>query len=138
MQYIRGNGKYFAVSARGGGGPVLVLPYSAVGKLPRGYPLINGHSAAVLDTAWNPFNDNILATGSDDATVRVCCCEEERRAAARARRLMRAAALIAAAARFASELPASRRGATLSRELLEIARPRASSHVCALLLCPLA
>ena len=68
--YIRGNNKFFAVSAKGGGGPVLVLPYSAAGKLPRGYPLINGHSGAVLDTAWNPFNDHMLATGSDDATVR--------------------------------------------------------------------
>lgn len=58
------------MSARGGGGPVLVLPYSAVGKLPRGAPLINGHSGAVFDTAWNPFNDNMLATGSDDASVR--------------------------------------------------------------------
>ncbi len=45
--YIRGNNKFFAVSAKGGGGPVLVLPYSAAGKLPRGYPLINGHSGAV-------------------------------------------------------------------------------------------
>jgi coronin-1B/1C/6 len=67
--YIRGNNKFFSVSAKGGGGPVLVLPLTAVGKLPRGYPLVNGHSGAVLDTAWNPFNDNMLATGSDDATV---------------------------------------------------------------------
>ena len=56
---------------RGGGGPVLVLPYEKVGKLPRGYPLINGHSAAVYDMAWCPANDNILATGSDDCTVKV-------------------------------------------------------------------
>jgi coronin-1B/1C/6 len=49
---------------------VLVLPYTATGKLPRGYPLLNGHSGAVLDTAWCPFNDHLLATGSDDATVR--------------------------------------------------------------------
>ena len=72
--YIRGNNKFFAVSAKGGGGPVLVLPYTAAGKLPRGYPLINGHSGAVLDTAWCPFNDHLLATGSDDATVREGSC----------------------------------------------------------------
>ena len=69
-QYIRCNTKFFSVSARGGGGPVLVMPFSATGKLPRGYPLINGHAGAVLDTAWNPFNEHCLATGSDDATVR--------------------------------------------------------------------
>jgi WD40 repeat protein len=25
----------------------------------------------VYDTAWNPFNDNVLATGSDDTTVKL-------------------------------------------------------------------
>lgn len=59
------------MAVRGGGGPVLVLPYSAVGKLPTGAPTINGHSAAVYDTAWNPFNDNMLATASDDTTVKI-------------------------------------------------------------------
>ena len=48
---------------------MLVLPLTSPGKLPRGQPLLNGHSGAVMDTAWNPFNDNMLATGSDDATV---------------------------------------------------------------------
>ena len=47
--YVKGNSKFFAVAGRGGGGPVIVLPYSQVGKLPLGYPTINGHSAAVYD-----------------------------------------------------------------------------------------
>jgi coronin-1B/1C/6 len=68
---VKGNSKFFAVAVRGGGGPVLVLPYTATGKLPRGYPLVNGHSAPVYDMAWSPFNDNILATGSDDATCKI-------------------------------------------------------------------
>lgn len=71
MQYVRGNTKFFSVAARGGGGPVLVIPYTNYGKVPRGYPLIHGHAAAVLDTAWNPFNDNILATGSDDTYIKI-------------------------------------------------------------------
>lgn len=69
--YIKGNSKFFAVAVRGGGGPVAVIPYTQTGKLPRGYPTLNGHSAAVYDTAWNPFCDNILATGSDDTTVKI-------------------------------------------------------------------
>lgn len=69
--YVKGNSKYFSIATRGGGGPVQVIPYSAVGKLPRGFPTLNGHSAAVYDTAWNPFNDGILATGSDDTTVKL-------------------------------------------------------------------
>jgi len=68
---VRASAKFFSVAVRGGGGPVLVLPFSAIGKLPHGYPTINGHSAAVYDTAWSPFNDNMLATGSDDTTVKI-------------------------------------------------------------------
>ena len=75
-QYVRCNSKFFAVSARGGGGPVLVMPYAATGKLPRGYPLINGQAGAVLDTAWSPFDDHILATGSDDATIKIWAIPE--------------------------------------------------------------
>jgi len=69
--YVKGNSKFFAVAVRGGGGPILVLPYDKVGKLPRGYPLINGHLAPVYDLAWCPANDNILASGSDDCTVKI-------------------------------------------------------------------
>jgi len=32
---------------------------------------INGHSAAVLDFDFNPFNDNLIASGSEDQTVKV-------------------------------------------------------------------
>lgn len=63
--------QFFSVAVRGGGGPVQVIPYTLTGKVPRGYPTINGHSAAVYDTAWNPFNDNMLATGSDDGTIKL-------------------------------------------------------------------
>lgn len=38
--YVRASAKFFSVAVRGGGGPVLVLPYSAVGKLPHGYPTV--------------------------------------------------------------------------------------------------
>jgi len=69
--YIKGNSKFFSCAATGGGGPVYVLPYSQVGKIPSSTPLVNGHAGAVYDTDWNPFNDNILATSSDDSTVKL-------------------------------------------------------------------
>lgn len=31
--------------------------------------MFRGHTAAVLDTDWSPFNDNIIASGSDDGKV---------------------------------------------------------------------
>ena len=45
--------------------------------MPRAYPVLNGHSAAVYDCAWNPFNDHVLATGSDDTTVKLWNIPEE-------------------------------------------------------------
>ena len=30
-----------------------------------------GHSRQVLDIKWNPFNDNIIASASEDGTVKV-------------------------------------------------------------------
>ena len=42
------------------------------GKIPDTYPVVNGHAAAVLDTDWNPFNDYIVASGSEDAKVNRC------------------------------------------------------------------
>ena len=39
-----------------------MLPYEQHGKVPRGQPVIQGHSGDVSDLAFNPFNDNILAS----------------------------------------------------------------------------
>jgi len=44
---------------------------SAYGKLPATLPLIVGHKAAVLDIDCNPFNDNLVASGSEDGTVKI-------------------------------------------------------------------
>ena len=35
---------------------------------------VTGHAGPVMDIKWNPFNDNVIASGSDDSTVRLCCC----------------------------------------------------------------
>jgi len=34
-------------------------------------PLVAGHKGPVLDIAWCPFNDHVIASASDDAIVRV-------------------------------------------------------------------
>lgn len=39
------------------------------GRLPERFPLFRGHTAVVLDTDWNPFNDSLIASGSDDGKV---------------------------------------------------------------------
>lgn len=32
-------------------------------------PLFRGHTAAVLDTDWSPFNDSLISSASDDGKV---------------------------------------------------------------------
>ncbi len=39
------------------------------GRLPERFPLFRGHTAVVLDTDWNPFNDSLVASGSDDGKI---------------------------------------------------------------------
>lgn len=42
-----------------------------VGRVDREAPLVSGHKAAVLDIAWCPHHDNIIASASEDCTVKV-------------------------------------------------------------------
>ena len=69
--YIKGNTKFFAAAAKGGGGCMYVLPLTTQGKIPSGTPLVNGHTSNVLDFDFNPFHEHIIASTSDDTTVKV-------------------------------------------------------------------
>lgn len=69
--YIKANSRYFAVAVRGGGGPLLVHPFEKPGKMPAELPLISGHKGTIFDFDFNPFVDTMIATGSDDTTVKV-------------------------------------------------------------------
>lgn len=40
------------------------------GRLDFNASRVTGHTGPVLDIKWNPFNDNIIASCSDDCTVR--------------------------------------------------------------------
>ncbi|KAL4400350.1 Coronin-like protein Crn1 [Malassezia pachydermatis] len=54
-----------------GGGAFALLPLDHPGKLPDLYPLCRGHTSAVLDTAFSPFDDEVLVSGGDDAQLSV-------------------------------------------------------------------
>lgn len=55
----------------GGGGSFAVINHENTGKLPDNLPCFNGHAASVLDTDFNPFNDNIIASGAEDSKVMI-------------------------------------------------------------------
>lgn len=66
------NPKFIAiVTEAAGGGAFMVLPANKPGKVEKDYPLVSGHRAAVLDIQWCPFNDNVIASASEDTTIKV-------------------------------------------------------------------
>ena len=47
-------------------------PYlTKIGRFDINYPKVAGHKGAVLDVRWNPFNDNEVASCSEDCTVKI-------------------------------------------------------------------
>lgn len=66
------NPKFIAIIVESaGGGAFIVLPHNKVGRIPADYPLVGGHKGPVLDIAWCPHNDNVIASGSEDCVVKV-------------------------------------------------------------------
>ncbi|KAK5990110.1 Coronin-like protein crn1 [Cladobotryum mycophilum] len=69
-QQPKANPDYLSVNwDSSGGGAFAVIPLNEKGKLPDQIPLFRGHTATVLDTDWNPFNDRIIASASEDGKV---------------------------------------------------------------------
>ncbi|XP_055154742.1 coronin-1A isoform X1 [Symphalangus syndactylus] len=50
---------------------VTVLSRQQTGRVDKNAPTVCGHTAPVLDIAWCPHNDNVIASGSEDCTVMV-------------------------------------------------------------------
>ena len=46
-------------------------------RLEADLPLIKGHAGPVIDFDFSPFNDNLLATASEDATVKFWIIPDE-------------------------------------------------------------
>lgn len=70
--YLAVNPKYLSVNwDAGGGGAFCVVPLDMVGKLPGVFPLFTAHSGAVMDTAFSPFDDSIIASGAEDHQVMI-------------------------------------------------------------------
>ena len=56
----------------GGGGPLVVGRHDRPGRFEDGIsPILKGHSGTILDTEWSPFDDSMLATASEDSTIKL-------------------------------------------------------------------
>ena len=49
----------------------LFPPLLQVGRFDINYPKVSGHKSGVLDIAWNPFNENEIASCSEDCNVMI-------------------------------------------------------------------
>ncbi|XP_032784839.2 coronin-2B isoform X6 [Daphnia magna] len=66
------NPKFLAIITEvAGGGAFIVLPLEKTGRLDLNVGKVTGHAGPVLDIKWNPFNDNVIASASEDCTVKL-------------------------------------------------------------------
>uniref|UniRef100_A0A0K0DWB2 Coronin n=1 Tax=Strongyloides stercoralis TaxID=6248 RepID=A0A0K0DWB2_STRER len=65
------NPKFIALIVKGSGGPFLVVPVNKIGRIDKDYPYVDAHKAPCLEIAWSPFNDNVIASCSEDTTTKV-------------------------------------------------------------------
>ncbi|KAK2713928.1 coronin-2B-like isoform X3 [Artemia franciscana] len=66
------NPKFIAVvTETAGGGSFVVIPLEKTGRLDFTTGRVVGHSGPVLDVKWNPFNDNVIASCSEDTTIKI-------------------------------------------------------------------
>ncbi|XP_065170648.1 coronin-2B-like isoform X2 [Atheta coriaria] len=71
-QFCAVNPKFIAIVTEvAGGGAFVVLPLDCTGRLDFNASRVTGHRGAVLDIKWNPFNDNVIASCSDDCTIKL-------------------------------------------------------------------
>jgi len=69
---VKANPKFLGVCwEAAGGGSLAVFNLENPGKLKADTPLISGHKGPVLDFDFNPFNDHIVASVSEDTTVKI-------------------------------------------------------------------
>jgi len=70
--FIKANSSFFAIQWQSaGGGSFAVVPYGLSGKLPADYPLVSGHSGNIQDLDFHPFHDQLIASSSEDCTVKL-------------------------------------------------------------------
>lgn len=72
QQYIKASAKYYAIALFGGGGPIHIGRHDRPGRFSSGTsPIVEGHTGSVLDMDFNPFDDSMFASASEDTTIKL-------------------------------------------------------------------
>eukprot|EP00542_Grammatophora_oceanica_P019311 CAMPEP_0194032232 /NCGR_PEP_ID=MMETSP0009_2-20130614/5215_1 /TAXON_ID=210454 /ORGANISM="Grammatophora oceanica, Strain CCMP 410" /LENGTH=453 /DNA_ID=CAMNT_0038672603 /DNA_START=134 /DNA_END=1495 /DNA_ORIENTATION=+ len=78
QQYIKASSKYFATALAGGGGPIMVGRLDRPGRFKFGVSqVVQGHTGSVLDIEFNPFDDSMFASASEDTTIKIWAIPED-------------------------------------------------------------
>lgn len=75
--YCSASAKYVAVHLTGGGGKVSINKLDNPGRIPKSSPYLSVHKGKVMDSQWSPFNSSMIATASDDCTVKLSIIPDE-------------------------------------------------------------
>jgi WD40 repeat protein len=75
--FVRSNGKFLVFPWKSVGGVLSIQLAYDFKKLDPAIPLLKGHLGSILDFHFSPFNDNVLATSSEDGTVKLWVIPEE-------------------------------------------------------------
>jgi len=68
---VKANTSYFGITVSSGGGSLAIVDYNNTGRLPAQPAVLDGHKGPVIDFDFNPFHEGIVASGGDDAVVKV-------------------------------------------------------------------
>ncbi|XP_060082621.1 coronin-7-like [Ylistrum balloti] len=70
--HIKASGAFMAFNTiNTGGGSLGILPVSTSGRLSNGLPQLPAHGDYITDFEFSPFDDYVLATGSNDTNIKV-------------------------------------------------------------------
>jgi len=70
-QIIKASASFMAFNADVAGSNLYVIPLNETGRKPKSYPLLHAHSELVTDLDFSPFDDGLLATGSQDSLIKL-------------------------------------------------------------------
>jgi len=72
---LAANNNFIAIPIKGGGGPIQIIEANNPQRVSH-FKKIVGHKGATLDMKWCPHDDYMLATASEDNTIRIWKIDE--------------------------------------------------------------